>query len=140
MTQLQSLGPPGKQSEQDEDIAGKEEAIASLERQVNTELERLGVTSHQFILVSKNSINSYFLCDSGELVHQLHGHYESGLMRDVLERIFNLLAGEKLNISRLQWITEEYQQLTLLSGTLFVVEEFCYRLRLMLKRRYNVNR
>ena len=108
VTQLSSLGPPGAASEEDEDLAGKEEAIANLKKQVNAELKKLGVKRHQFTLVPKKSIKSYFVCESEEQLHQLRIHYESGLLKDMLERIFSLLAGEQVNIG-LRWTAEEYR-------------------------------
>ena len=102
VAQLRSLGPPGTEQEQAE--------IAHKINGINSELEKLGVTIQQLVLVPKNSIKSYFICEFEEQLHQLRGHYESGLMREVLGRIFSLLAGEHVNISRLYWAMEEYYQ------------------------------
>ena len=125
MSRFRSFDPAGNQSEQEEVLAAKKEAIASLERQVNRELKRLGVTGCHFTLVQGSSINSYFLCESELQVRLLHGHYESGLMKDVLENIFSLLAGEKVNIYQHEWTTEKrpkcQQQFRQLSGTLIIV-------------------
>ena len=107
---MSSLGPPGTAADKDEDIAGKEEAIASLKTQVNKELERLGVKGYHFTLVPKKSIQSYFACESKDQLDQLHEHYQSGLMKSVLERIFSLLAGDQVNIGQLRWTTEEHQK------------------------------
>jgi hypothetical protein len=71
-------------------------------------LKELGVDERRFTLSTGNSIESYFICDSVEQLKALRGHYESGLMKKVLERIFTLLAGETITIHELKWPAEEY--------------------------------
>ena len=110
MIQLRSLGPPGTDNPAEEVISRKSEEILSLERQVNQELMRLGITTHQFTFVLKHSIISHFMSKSDEQLHQLREHYETGLMKAVLERIFSLLAGRQVDIGQLRWTTEEYQK------------------------------
>ena len=102
VTQLRSLGPPGTEREQKE--------IANKVTQLDTELGKLGLTIRQLVVAPTNSIKSYFICESDDLLHRLRGHYESGLMKNVLERIFSLLAGKEVKIARLRWTTEEYQK------------------------------
>ena len=102
VTQLRSLGPPGTEHQQEE--------IATKINGINGELEKLGVTIQQLVLAPKNSIKSYIICESEEQLRQLREHYESGLMKYVLERIFSLLAGQQVIIDHLWWRREEYQK------------------------------
>ena len=101
MKQLRSLGPPGTEHQHEE--------LAQKTQDLNKHLEKLGIKGVRFTVVQTNSIQSYFICESEEQLDELHEHYESGLMKDVLERIFSLLAGEQVNIS-LRWTTDEYQK------------------------------
>ena len=102
MTQLRSLGPPGTEDKQEE--------LAQKIQELDKELEKLGIEEYQLTLTKTKSIQSYFVCESEEQLHQLHEHYESGLMKDVLERICSLLNGEQVDIGQVQWATEDYQK------------------------------
>jgi formyltetrahydrofolate synthetase len=82
--------------------------LGSLQEELNNLLKELGVDDRRFTLSTGNSIESYFICDSVEQLKALRGHYESGLMKTVLERIFTLLAGETITIHELKWPAEEY--------------------------------
>jgi hypothetical protein len=85
-------------------MAGREPILTELKKQ----LSQLGVDWCRFILSTGNSIESYFLCDSMEQLKALREHYESGLMRVVLEGIFTLLADEDITIHELKWPTAKY--------------------------------
>ena len=102
VTQLESLGPPG--------ALPKEAELSNVKEQLKRHLQRLGIDWGQFAVRVSNSIESYFLCESDQQLYQLRQHYESGLMKDVLERIFSLLAGERVNVGRLRWTTQEYEK------------------------------
>jgi hypothetical protein len=90
--------------------------LDSLQEELNNLLKELGVDNRRFALLTGNSIESYFICDSTEQLKALRGHYESGLMKTVLERIFSLLAGEKITIHEFKWPTEEYKDRLLQLG------------------------
>ena len=71
-------------------------------------LSLLGIVRSLFSVRQSNSISSLFICESVEELRSLREHYESGLMKEVLQDIFSLLAGEPVEISRLEWTTEQY--------------------------------
>ena len=101
VTLLQSLGPPG--------TLPKEDELSNVKEQVRSHLQRLGIDWDQFTSRVSNSIESYFLCESEQQLSELREHYETGLMKAVLESIFSLLAGEQMHIGQLLWTTGEYQ-------------------------------
>jgi hypothetical protein len=99
-----------------------------IEMELNSLLQELGVNKCRFTLLTGNSIESYFICDSGEQLKELRGHYESGLMKAVLERIFTLLAKETITIRDLKWPTEEYDDRLLQIGKIIYNKSLMYSL------------
>jgi hypothetical protein len=90
--------------------------------QMESSLNKLGVDISKWNLVPKNSIGCFFICNSSEELLQLRGHFDSGLMKDVLQEIFTLLSknGDQLVITELKLDHEEFddclQRLSQLSG------------------------
>ena len=61
-------------------------------------------------LVQSESIECCFICSSVEQLMQLHRHFESGVMKDVLQNIFTLLMNcdELIVINHLKWDSKNY--------------------------------
>ena len=88
----------------------KDSILAYKAKELKQLLRELDVPLSKFLAMISESIMAYFICESEKHLHQLRGHYKTGLMKDVLERIFCLLAGEQVNIVQLQWTDEEYTE------------------------------
>ena len=84
----------------------KETCLAQLE----TYIKPLGAMGRKLVLAMGESIRCYFICTYEEELQQLRQHYESGLMKKVLEKIFTLLADneETVFIRHLKWDFIEY--------------------------------
>ena len=102
VSQIRSLSV--KNSNQQEDYERKKQVLTEL----HDRLKELGVEGWRFTLSKQDSIASHFVCDSAEQLRTLGGHFESGLMKDALEKIFTLLAGKVVSICQLGWSPEEY--------------------------------
>ena len=94
VTALTSLGLPGTHSELDE--------VANTAKQVETHLKKVGIPWDCFKAYLANSINVCFTYESQDQLLELREHYESGKMKEVLQTIFSLLAGEDVNVE-LRW-------------------------------------
>ena len=72
---------------------------------LNSLLEELGFDYNKFTLVKGNNIWCYFICMSEEHLSHLRQHYESGLMKSVLSKIFTLVAqnNETISTRHLEW-------------------------------------
>jgi hypothetical protein len=62
------------------------------------------------MLRKTGSIGCYFIVCSDERLMQLRGRFVSGVMKNVLQKIFTLLASTDIVISHLRWDSEEYLQ------------------------------
>jgi hypothetical protein len=62
------------------------------------------------MLKKTQSIGCYFVVSCEERLMQLRGHFVSGVMKNVLEKIFTLLANTDIVISHLRWDSKEYLQ------------------------------
>jgi hypothetical protein len=62
------------------------------------------------LLVQSKSIECRFICSSVEQLMQLHRHFESGVMKNVLQNIFTLLINgdELIVINQLKWDPKNY--------------------------------
>ena len=98
----------GSLTRQQDSGVQREERLKQLEAEVREKLQRLGIENYEVILRKKNSIAAYWLCRSVQKLEELRRHYESGLMKMILEEIFMLLAGENIHIQRLVWSSEDY--------------------------------
>ena len=80
--------------------------------EINNNLEKLGVDTNRLILTVANSIWCYFICTSEEQLKQLRRHFESGLMRNVLMKMFTLLAnnGDIVMTHPLKWDSRDYHK------------------------------
>lgn len=81
------------------------------EKLLNKMLGELG-TGIKLALQKGNSIWCFIVCTREEQLQQLYGHYQSGLLKKVLDKIFALLAdksGESL-ISRLTWNLDDFNE------------------------------
>lgn len=78
----------------------REEKLEQLEAQ----LERIAMDSDQ-VSMSSGSIYTIFICRSASELQQLRNHFESELLKEVLEQIFTLLAGinEHIFIKYYKW-------------------------------------
>ena len=61
-------------------------------------------------LVHSESIECFFICSSVEHLMQLRRHFESGVMKNVLQNIFTLLINddELIVINELKWNSKNY--------------------------------
>ena len=84
----------------------KETCLAQLE----TYIIPLGSMDRKLVLVIGESIRCYFICTSDEELQQLRQHYDSGLMKNILEKIFTPLADndETICIRHLKWDLNDY--------------------------------
>ncbi len=76
--------------------------------------EELGLdTQYELVVMKKRqSIGCYFIVSCEERLMQLYGYFVSGVMKNVLEKIFALLVNtdKLIIISRLRWNSKEYWQ------------------------------
>lgn len=81
-------------------LENREESLKEL-------IGELGVDT-QLVLAKGNSISCFFICSSKEQLRQLRDHYGSGLMKQVLEKIFTLLANKDkaVVVRKLQWSSD----------------------------------
>jgi len=96
---------------QEEERVGQEpmpEEIKDDWVKIKKKLELLGFQVGDLVLRKVNSIAVYWISRSAQKLEELRYHYESGLMKSVLEKIFSLFAGENVDIRRLAWSSEEY--------------------------------
>jgi hypothetical protein len=63
---------------------------------------RLGPNCELAVLRKKQSVGCYFIVSCEERLMQLHRHFVSGVMKNVLEKIFTLLAKTEVVISHLR--------------------------------------
>ncbi len=110
-------------------MAKRGEGENKIELELNNLLKELGVEKWRLTLSTGNSIDSYFICDSVEQLKELRGHYESGLMKTVLERIFSLLAGETITIHELKWPSGENDDRLFQLGKFTFSNSFTYSLK-----------
>ena len=78
---------------------------------INSCLKELGAACDKFTVTKGNSIWCYFLCSSEQQLQQLREHFMSGLMTNVLMKIFKLLADDGDNVVMthpLKWNPEDY--------------------------------
>jgi hypothetical protein len=81
-------------------------------RLLNEMLGKLGVDVTAFSLKKGNSIWCFIICTNAQQLKQLYKHYQSGLMKKVLEEVFVLLADRKERqlIRRLTWDLEDFTE------------------------------
>jgi hypothetical protein len=70
----------------------------------------LGPNCKLALLRKEHSVGCYFIVSCEERLMQLHRHFVSGVMKNVLEKIFTLLANTDVVISHLRWDSKEYWQ------------------------------
>jgi hypothetical protein len=85
-----------------------EEEKKKLRAELDQDLNQIGQSSRG-VALSEGSIKCFFVCQSVEQLKALREHYNSGLMKDVLERVFSLLAGESIALRDLKWTFSEYE-------------------------------
>jgi hypothetical protein len=73
-------------------------------------LADLNLTPHDVLFVHSESIECCFICSSTEQLMQLRRHFESGVMKNVLQSIFSLLMNgdELIVINQLKWDSKNY--------------------------------
>jgi hypothetical protein len=82
-------------------------------KELENALSQLVLSGRLMIFVSTNSSSSigcYFLCLRKQGLKRLREHFESGVMKGVLRKVFTLLAdiGEPIVIRRLKWGSKKY--------------------------------
>lgn len=87
-----------------------QEGAAKLVALVNSTFEQLDIDMTTVILKKVNSIWCCFACTSEEQLETLRYHYESELLKDELEKIFNMLTDKKITILQLKWDSDEYNE------------------------------
>ena len=75
-------------------------------------LAELNLQPRDMHLVHSESIECFFICSSVEQLMQLYRHFESGVMKNVLQNIFTLLINgdELIVINQLKWISKDYRE------------------------------
>ena len=73
-------------------------------------LAELNLEPRDVHLVHSESIECCFICSSVEQLMQLRRHFESGVMKNVLQNIFTLLINddELIVINQLKWNSKNY--------------------------------
>lgn len=115
-------------SSSDEDLKERERRIVSLFEdlkrspelqskakrlsQIEEELRRITMNTDRVSMTPGRSIDTIFLCQSLDEIHQLRAHYDSGLLQDVLRKVFTLLAdiSEHIDIKVCEWETGMYKR------------------------------
>jgi DNA-binding transcriptional ArsR family regulator len=85
----------------------------SISKGLENALSQLVLSGHLMILVSTSSssyIRCYFICLRRQGLKRLREHFESGVMENLLNEVFTLLAdiNEPIVIHRLRWSSKEY--------------------------------
>ena len=77
---------------------------------INSWLKELGADGDNFTVTKGNSIWCFFMCSSEQQLHQLREHFLSGLMTNILMKIFKLLADDDdvVMTHPLKWNSEDY--------------------------------
>lgn len=101
----------------EEQIESQYEAFRFAEEDPRLELmkkfkEKMGLDARCVLaaLKKQQGIVCYFIVSSEGSLKQLRGHFESGVMKKWLKRIFMLLVSPDVVISHLKWDSEEYRQ------------------------------
>ena len=73
-------------------------------------LTELNIEPSDMILIHSESIECCFICSSVEQLMQLRRHFESGVMKNVLQNIFTLLINgdELIVINQPKWNSKNY--------------------------------
>lgn len=85
--------------------------------------ERLGFNRLQIFARRTNSISLMIICDSAEELRLLRDHFDSGLVKEVLQELFTVLADQPVEISHLEWTKDQYDSCVHHFGMLYVM--FC---------------
>ena len=99
-------------------------------------LNRLCIKHRSLFVLKINSISSLFICESVEELRLLREHYKSGLIKEVLQELFTVLADEPVEISRLEWTEDQYVSCVHQFGMFYVIQKVLL-LSYMLVMRYH---
>ena len=83
--------------------------------------KRLGLNRLRILALKRNSISSLFICESVEELRLLREHYDSWLIKKVLQELFTVLVDEPVEISRLEWTEDQYDSCVHHFGMLYVM-------------------
>jgi hypothetical protein len=75
-----------------------------------SELRKTALVLNRVSMSQGKSVHSILTSQSVEHLQQLRRFYENGVLKQTLERVFTILAGEEIRIKRLYWSEYDYNR------------------------------
>jgi len=89
-----------------------------MREKVDELLRPLGFETSLLVIRRANSIAVFFTCLTLSAVMSLRDNWCSGQLRDIIEKLFTVLAGTTVTVRRLTWLVTDYERCLLFFSSL----------------------